>query len=44
MLRPGGQAGLRWGTATGGLTPAGAVLDAYAVKVLGFAPVVLDCF
>ena len=42
FTRPGGQAGLRWGTATGGLIACYTVLDAYAVKVLGFAPVVLD--
>ena len=40
--RPGGQAGIRWGTATGGLIASYTVVDAYAVKVLGIAPVVLD--
>ncbi len=40
--RPGGQAGTRWGTATGGLIASYTVVDAYAVKVLGIAPVVLD--
>lgn len=40
--RPGGQAGLRWGTATGGLIATYTVVDAYAVKALGIAPVVLD--
>ena len=40
--RPGGQAGLRWGTLTGGLIASYTVVDAYAVKLLGVAPVVLD--
>lgn len=40
--RPGGQAGVRWGTATGGLIASYTVIDAYAVKALGIAPVVLD--
>lgn len=42
--RPGGQAGVRWGTATGGLIACYTVVDAYAVKVLSIAPVVLDWF
>lgn len=42
--RPGGQSGVRWGTATGGLIASYTVVDAYAVKVLGIAPVVLDWF
>lgn len=42
--RPGGQAGVRWGTATGGLIASYTVVDAYVVKVLGIAPVVLDWF
>jgi len=42
--RPGGQAGVRWGTATGGLIASYTVVDAYAVKVLGITPVVLDWF
>ncbi|HRP78780.1 MAG TPA: DMT family transporter [Aquamicrobium sp.] len=42
--RPAGMAGLRWGTATGGLIAAYTVVDAYAVKALGVAPVVLDWF
>lgn len=42
--RPGGQAGVRWGTATGGLIASYTVVDAYAVKDLGIAPVVLDWF
>ncbi|GJD81878.1 EamA family transporter [Methylobacterium gregans] len=40
--RPGGVAGVRWGTATGGLIASYTVVDAYAVKALGIAPVVLD--
>ncbi len=40
--RPGGQAGVRWGTATGGLIAGYTVVDAWAVKALGIAPVVLD--
>jgi drug/metabolite transporter (DMT)-like permease len=42
--RPGGQAGVRWGTATGGLIASYTVVDAFAVKTLGIAPVVLDWF
>lgn len=42
--RPGGQAGVRWGTATGGLIASYTVVDAYGVKALGIAPVVLDWF
>lgn len=42
--RPGGQSGVRWGTATGGLIATYTVVDAYAVKSLGIAPVVLDWF
>ncbi len=42
--RPGGQAGLRWGSLTGGLIAAYTVVDAWAVKALGIAPVVLDWF
>ncbi|MCB2130697.1 MAG: EamA family transporter [Rhodobacteraceae bacterium] len=44
FTEPGGQAGIRWGTATGGLIAAYTVTDAYAVKALGIAPVVLDWF
>lgn len=44
FTRPGGQAGIRWGTATGGLIASYTVVDAYAVKTLGIAPVVLDWF
>lgn len=44
FTRPGGQAGIRWGTATGGLIAGYTVVDAYAVKTLGIAPVVLDWF
>jgi drug/metabolite transporter (DMT)-like permease len=35
---------VRWGTATGGLIASYTVVDAYAVKSLGIAPVVLDWF
>lgn len=42
--RPGGQAGIRWGNATGGLIASYTVADAYAVKDLNIAPVVLDWF
>ena len=42
--RPGGKAGIGWGTATGGLIASYTVVDAYAVKALGIAPVALDWF
>jgi drug/metabolite transporter (DMT)-like permease len=42
--RPGGQAGLRWGAATGSLIATYTVVDAYGVKTLGIHPVVLDWF
>jgi drug/metabolite transporter (DMT)-like permease len=42
--RPSGQSGVRWGIATGGLIASYTVVDAYAVKALGIAPVVLDWF
>lgn len=42
--RPGGQAGVRWGTATGGLIASYTVVDAFAVKALGITPVILDWF
>lgn len=42
--RPGGKTGLFWGSATGGLIAAYTVVDGYAVKRLGIAPVVLDWF
>jgi drug/metabolite transporter (DMT)-like permease len=42
--RPGGHAGLRWGTATGLLIATYTVVDAYSVKTLGIQPVVLDWF
>lgn len=42
--RPGGQSGVRWGVATGGLIATYTVVDAYAVKDLGVQPVVLDWF
>lgn len=44
FTRPGGQAGIKWGTATGGLIASYTVVDAYAVKALGIVPVVLDWF
>jgi drug/metabolite transporter (DMT)-like permease len=44
LRRPGGQSGVRWGTATGSLIASYTVVDAYAVKTLGIAPVVLDWF
>ena len=44
FTRPGGQAGVRWDTATGGLIASYTVVDACAVKALGIAPVVLDWF
>ena len=44
FTKPGGQAGIRWGTGTGGLIASYTVVDAYAVKALGIAPVVLDWF
>lgn len=44
FTRPEGFAGVRWGTATGGLIAGYTVVDAYAVKSLGIAPVVLDWF
>jgi drug/metabolite transporter (DMT)-like permease len=42
--KPGSQTGVSWGTATGGLIASYTVVDAYAVKALGVAPVVLDWF
>ncbi len=44
FARPGGQAGLKWGVATGGLIACYTVVDAHAVRALGIAPVVLDWF
>lgn len=44
FTRPGGQAGVRWGTATGGLIASYTVVDAVAVTALGIEPVVLDWF
>ena len=41
---PGGLAGVRWGGATGGLIACYTVVDAYSVKALGVAPVILDWF
>jgi drug/metabolite transporter (DMT)-like permease len=40
--QPQGQAGIRWGIGTGGLIATYTVVDAYAVKQLGIAPVVFD--
>jgi len=40
--QPGGQAGVRWGMATGSLIAGYTVVDAYGVKTLGIQPVVLD--
>ena len=42
--RPGGQTGVRWGTATGLLIATYTVVDAYGVKILGVQPVLLDWF
>jgi drug/metabolite transporter (DMT)-like permease len=42
--RPSGQAGVRWGAATGLLISTYTVVDAYGVKTLGIQPVVLDWF
>jgi drug/metabolite transporter (DMT)-like permease len=42
--RPGGAAGVRWGLATGGLIACYTVSDAYTVKTLAVAPVLLDWF
>ena len=44
LRRPEGRAGLGWGATTGGLIAAYTVTDAYAIKALGIAPVVLDWF
>jgi multidrug transporter EmrE-like cation transporter len=41
--KPGGQTGVRWGAATGGLIASYTVVDGYGVRALGIAPVVLDC-
>jgi drug/metabolite transporter (DMT)-like permease len=42
--KPGGQAGVRWGAATGSLIATYTVVDAYGVKTLGVQPVILDWF
>lgn len=42
--KPGGQTGVYWGTSTGTLIASYTVVDAYAVKALGIAPVILDWF
>lgn len=39
-----GTSGVRWGTTTGALIASYTVVDAYAVKALAIAPVVLDWF
>lgn len=44
FVRSGGRAGVGWGAATGGLIAAYTVVDAFAVKALGIAPVALDWF
>ncbi|PWC12399.1 multidrug DMT transporter permease [Brenneria roseae subsp. americana] len=40
--QPAAQAGIRWGTATGGMIAGYTVVDAYGVKMLGIHPVILD--
>ena len=42
LKKPRGQAGIWWGTLTGGLIATYTVVDAYSVKALGVAPVILD--
>lgn len=42
--RPGGQLGVRYGSQTGALIACYTVVDAYGVKTLGIAPVILDWF
>lgn len=42
--RPEGQSGVRWGAITGSLIAGYTVTDAYAVRTIGFAPVILDWF
>lgn len=44
LRRSGGMSGIRWGTITGALIASYTVVDAYAVKALAVAPVVLDWF
>lgn len=44
LRRPKGQAGLWWGAATGALIASYTVVDAYGVKTLLIAPVILDWF
>jgi drug/metabolite transporter (DMT)-like permease len=44
LTTPGGRAGLRWGLATGALIASYSVVDAWGVKALAIAPVVLDIF
>jgi drug/metabolite transporter (DMT)-like permease len=40
--KPGGQSGIRWGTATGGFIAAYTVNDAWGVKQLGIPAVIMD--
>ena len=42
FTRPAARDGVRWGGMTGGLIAGYTVVDAYGVKALGIAPVVLD--
>lgn len=42
LSRPSGLRGVRWGVATGALIAAYSVVDAWGVKALALAPVVLD--
>jgi len=42
--RPEGQRGVAWGSATGGLIALYTMVDAYAVKAIGIAPILLDWF
>jgi drug/metabolite transporter (DMT)-like permease len=44
FLKPEGQTGVLWGSATGALIATYTVVDAYGVKTLGIAPVILDWF
>lgn len=44
LRRPGGRRGVEWGLVTGGLIASYTVVDAYAVKLLAIAPVMLDWF
>lgn len=44
FLSPSGREGVGWGMATGGMIAGYTVVDAYAVRVIGTAPVILDWF